>query len=99
MIFAIRFLEYGRPEGGTGHPLFSAPLPAASFAGMLLPVAASFFAGALAIRLNLAFVLFTAAVILFYRRRIGCITGDMLGALVEATEVFLFLVLAAGGGR
>ncbi|MCF8079752.1 MAG: adenosylcobinamide-GDP ribazoletransferase [Desulfobacterales bacterium] len=99
MIFAIRFLEYGRPEGGTGHPLFSAPLPAASFAGVLLPVAASFFAGALAIRLNLAFVIFTAAVILFYRRRIGCVTGDMLGAMVEATEVFLFLVLAAGGGR
>ncbi len=99
MIFAIRFLQYGRPEGGTGHPLFSAPLTAASFLGMLLPVGISFLAGTLAIRLNLAFAVSTAAVILFYRRRIGCVTGDMLGAMVEATEVFLFLVLAAGGGR
>jgi cobalamin synthase len=27
----------------------------------------------------------------------GCITGDMLGAMVEITEAGLFIVVSAGG--
>jgi len=33
------------------------------------------------------------------RRRIGCITGDMLGAMAEITEAGLFLMASMGGGR
>jgi adenosylcobinamide-GDP ribazoletransferase len=36
-----------------------------------------------------------AATIWFYRRRIGCVTGDLLGAMVETTEAALFLIMAA----
>ena len=99
MLFAIRFLPYGRPDGGTAHPLFSRPLAPAAFWGLALPVVLSLFAGADAIRLNLGFAVVTAAVILFYRRRIGVVTGDMLGAMVEVTEVALFLLLCTGGGK
>jgi cobalamin synthase len=37
--------------------------------------------------------------VLYYRRRIGIVTGDMLGAMVEAVEIALFLLLSAGGAR
>jgi adenosylcobinamide-GDP ribazoletransferase len=30
----------------------------------------------------------------YYRRKIGCITGDMLGAMTELTESGLFLFMA-----
>ena len=100
MIFAIRFLPYGRPdEGGTAHALFSRPLSSAAFWGMLPLVGISLLSGPGAIRLNLGFAVATAAIILFFRRRIGIVTGDMLGAMVETTEVALFLLLCAGVAR
>jgi hypothetical protein len=34
----------------------------------------------------------------FYRRKLGGITGDLLGAMVEVNEAILFLGLCAGGG-
>jgi len=36
-------------------------------------------------------------ILLFYKKRMGCITGDMLGALVEITEAGLFLMISLGG--
>ncbi len=97
MIFAIRFLPYGRPEGGTAHPLFSGPLAPRAFGWLVLPVGMSLLAGTGAIGLNLGFAAVTAAMILFYRKRMGVVTGDMLGAMVEITEAALFLLLCAGG--
>jgi adenosylcobinamide-GDP ribazoletransferase len=99
MIFGIRFLPYGRPEGGTGHALFKAPLPATAFAGLLVPVALSGFLGLRAAVLNLGFFLLVALILLFYKHRMGCITGDMLGAMVEILEPALFLLISAGGLR
>jgi adenosylcobinamide-GDP ribazoletransferase len=37
-----------------------------------------------------------AAILGYYRNRMGCITGDMLGAMTEVMEASLFLVIAAG---
>jgi adenosylcobinamide-GDP ribazoletransferase len=37
-----------------------------------------------------------ASILLFYRRRIQCITGDMLGALIEVTETGLLLAATIG---
>jgi adenosylcobinamide-GDP ribazoletransferase len=52
--------------------------------------------------LALGFALTTAAVIGFYRRTLGCVTGDMLGALIETVETVLFLMMSmrwlAGNG-
>ncbi len=95
MLFGIRFLEYGRSEGGTGHGVFVEKLVASSFWGLLIPVMLSFFLGWRFVALNLGFVIIVTYTLIFYRRRIGCITGDMLGAMTEVTEAGLFLLAAA----
>jgi len=99
MLFGIRQLPYGRPEGGTGADFFKADFRLSALWGLVIPVVASFFLGWKMIWLNLCFVVLTAGLIRFYRRRVGCITGDMLGAMAEITEAGLFLVAAMGGAR
>lgn len=95
MLFGFRFLEYGRPDGGTGHALFDDPIEIKAFGWLLLPVGMSVFLGTQFLVLNLSFVIITAATLSYYKRKIGCITGDMLGAMVEISEALLFLFLAA----
>jgi adenosylcobinamide-GDP ribazoletransferase len=97
MVVAIRFLEYVRPRDGLGKDLFEKPLGLADFAGFILPVGLSFFMGWSALILNAAFVLVIFALIGFYKKRIGGITGDMLGAATEILEAVLFLAVSAGG--
>lgn len=94
MIFGIKFLKYGRPDGGTGHPLFENPLPITAFSGLLIPLFLSFFLGVGGIWLNTLFLTFTSALLIFYRKRMGCITGDMLGAMTELIESLLFLMMS-----
>jgi adenosylcobinamide-GDP ribazoletransferase len=94
MIFGIRFLEYGRPEGGTGYDLFDEPIKLPAFQWLLIPVILSVFLGWKGIRLNIIFALITAIIILYYKKRMGCITGDMLGAMTEVTESLLFLLVS-----
>jgi adenosylcobinamide-GDP ribazoletransferase len=96
MLFAIMSLPYGRRDG-TGKPLFSAPLTWQSFWAVALVVCLSLGLGPHALIVNLSFAAVVAAVILFYRRRMGCVTGDMLGAITEITEATLFLMVSAGG--
>ncbi len=96
MIFGFRFLKYGRPEGGTGHAFFGEPLKISVFHGLILPVCLSFFAGWRGLWLNLIFAVSVALILMFYKRRMGCITGDMLGAMCEVTESVLFLMISIG---
>ena len=96
ILFGIRFLKYGRPEGGTGHDLFSDSLKISAFWGLLIPVALSFLLGWRGVLLNLTFIIITAVILLYYKKRIGCITGDMLGAMAEVLESTLFLMVIAG---
>ena len=97
MLFGIKFLEYGRPEGGTGHPFFGHTMKPAAFWGLLIPVLLSLFAGWRGVWVNIIFVLVTALILLYYKKRIGCITGDMLGAMCETTEAALFLLVSIKG--
>jgi adenosylcobinamide-GDP ribazoletransferase len=97
MVFGIRGLPYGRSAEGTGHDLFATPLTTASFAGLIPVVLLSFLLGGRALVLILTFVTVVFLTLAFYRRKMGCITGDMLGALTEITEAVLFLVMAARG--
>jgi adenosylcobinamide-GDP ribazoletransferase len=38
----------------------------------------------------------TGVILWFYKRKLNCITGDMLGAMTEVTEAVLFLTAGAG---
>ncbi|MDY6830528.1 MAG: adenosylcobinamide-GDP ribazoletransferase, partial [Thermodesulfobacteriota bacterium] len=56
----------------------------------------SLFAGRALVVLNLGFVVATALVLWFYKKRMGCITGDMIGAMIETVEVVLMMGVTAG---
>jgi adenosylcobinamide-GDP ribazoletransferase len=97
MLFGIWLLDYGRPTGGTGLEFFKNKLEISAFWGMLIPVALSVGLGWKAMWLNIGFGVMTTAIIWYYKRRLGCITGDMLGAITESTEAGLFLLASIGG--
>jgi adenosylcobinamide-GDP ribazoletransferase len=97
MIFGIRFLDYGRPGGGTGYDFFKAKLGIRAFGWMILPAALSILLGWKAIWLNGGFIVMIVSILVYYKKRIGCITGDMLGAITELTEAGLFLLISMGG--
>ncbi len=91
-LFGFKFLQYGRPEGGTGHIFFHNKMTASSFRGLLIPVVLSFFLGWRWIIFNICFLVLVFVILKFYQKKMGCITGDMLGAMTETIEVFLFLI-------
>jgi adenosylcobinamide-GDP ribazoletransferase len=97
MVFGIRFLDYGRPGGGTGLDFFKEKMGIFAFWGLMLPLILSLFLGWRAILLNAGFASIIATILFYYKRRIGCITGDMLGAMAEVTESGLFLLISMGG--
>jgi adenosylcobinamide-GDP ribazoletransferase len=97
MLFGMRYLEYGRPDGGTGVDFFKSKLELTAFWGFTAPVVLSMLLGWTAFWLNLSFVALTAVLIWYYKRRVGCITGDMLGAMAEILESGLFLLVSIGG--
>ena len=92
MVFAIRFLDYIRPKDGIGRDLFDEPLRITDFCWILIPAGLSIVIGWNAVVLNIAFIITTAAIIGFYKKRIGGVTGDMLGATTEILESVLFLM-------
>jgi adenosylcobinamide-GDP ribazoletransferase len=96
LLFGTRCLTYGRDEG-TGKDFFTSQLSGCSFWGLSLPVFFSLFMGAKGLAMIGGFFLITGAVIFFYKKRINCITGDMLGAMNEICEAGLFLMAAMGG--
>ncbi len=95
MIFGIRFLDYGRKNTGTGLDLFEKPVGLKDFAFVLILVAISFILGYKCLVLNLGFILSMILILGFYKAKLNCITGDMLGAMSEVTEAILFLAAGA----
>ncbi len=96
ILFGMQLLDYGRTDG-TGLPFFKNKLKWTSHWGLLIPVGLSILLGWKAIWLNLMFAVIVGTILLFYRKRMGCITGDMLGAMTEITEAGLFLIVSTGG--
>jgi adenosylcobinamide-GDP ribazoletransferase len=77
ILFGMRYLPYGRPDG-TGKPFFHAKLSwRRHFGGLLLPIGLSLLLGLKALWLNLAFAIIIGSILFFYRKRMGCITGDL----------------------
>jgi adenosylcobinamide-GDP ribazoletransferase len=95
ILFGMRYLPYGRTDG-TGTPFFGEKISLKHFWGLFFPIGLSLILGLKAIWLNIAFVIIIAMVLLFYKKRMACITGDMLGAMVEITESGLFLMISLG---
>ena len=95
MLFGMVFLEYGRTDGGTGKPFFETKIKLAAFWGLVPPVIISVFMGWQGIILNVAYTLLIVTILIYYKRKMNCITGDMLGAMTEITESGLFLAASA----
>lgn len=98
VIFGVRFFDYGRTEGGTGKAFFSRRVRKPAFLGLLLPAGLSFFMGiGPALRMIFLFGLMALIILGYFKLKIGVMTGDMLGAMIEATEAGLFLFVSASG--
>ena len=95
VLIGISVLPYGRPSG-TGHGFFTETLSWWHFIGMGVIILLSFLSGMRMVVANLGFGLLVVTILMYYRRKLGCITGDMLGAMIEAVETCLFLILSAG---
>jgi adenosylcobinamide-GDP ribazoletransferase len=95
MIFGIRYLKYGRQETGTGLDLFEKPLGLRDFMFAGIPVVISLFLGYKGLVLNIVFVGTLVLILGFYKKKLNCITGDMLGAMNEIMEAVLFLAAGA----
>ena len=94
MMLGIKFLNYGRPGGGTGAHFFEVDLELRSFWGVFLLIGISLCLGLQGLWVIFCFLLISGTILSYYKQRMDCITGDMLGALCEASEALLFL--AAG---
>ena len=95
MIFGIKLLKYGRKGTGTGLDLFEKPIGLKDFMFMVIPVAISLLLGYKGLVLNIVFVFTLFSILEFYKKKLNCITGDMLGAMNEVTEAVLFLAAGA----
>ncbi len=98
MLAGIRFLPYARGKEGTGSAFFETPLSAVDFRFVVVPVILSLFLGWRGLLLNLVFAAATAALLLIYHKKLGGITGDLLGAMTEIMEAVLLLAVCVGGG-
>ena len=97
ILFGMRFLPYGRSEGGTGHPFFEQKLSVPSFVAVLIPLGLSVMLGWKALLLITGFIVMLLGILFYYKRKINGITGDMLGAMTETIEASLFLIASIGG--
>lgn len=95
VLFGTIRLTYGRPGGGTGRDFFDPPLKIRDFWSLGPLLILSLLTSWGFVALNVGFAAIVFGVLWWYRRKINCITGDMLGALIEVTETGLFLVAAS----
>jgi len=95
MLFGMKSLDYGRKETGTGLDFFEKAIGLKDFVFVLIPIALSLFLGYKGLVLNLVFIILVVSILSFYKKKLNCITGDMLGAMNEITEAVLFLATGA----
>jgi len=93
ILFAMKKLPYGRTAGGTGKAFFDHPLEKQALLYAWICFGLCLLLGRVGIALMGMFGLLTFSMIAFFRNKMACITGDMLGAMVEVTEAGLFAML------
>ncbi len=84
-------------SGGMGSDFAAGFQPGAILLTVLLPVGLAILIGLTGLWAAVAAVLAAAAVLALAIRRIGGVTGDVFGMLVEVTETAVLLTLVAGG--
>jgi adenosylcobinamide-GDP ribazoletransferase len=95
MLAGMAFLPYGRGEEGIGADLFGPQATTAFFISLALLLILTVFMGPRRLLiLTVLFAVVVAGMLFWYRRSVGCVTGDMLGALGEASEAAVLLGLA-----
>ncbi len=92
VVYLMKKLPYAR-ESGTAKDFFK-PMKFLDFSIGLLFVIASFyfFYGFKIVLINLSFFLWGFFLFSYFKRKIGGITGDMLGFSIETTELFLLFL-------
>jgi adenosylcobinamide-GDP ribazoletransferase len=91
-------LAYARPEGGLGKEVAGQVTPqhlAISTIGVVLLSLFLGWKGLAAVMLSASFVFLLSR---WYRRKIGGVTGDVIGATGELTEVFVYLAILMMNG-
>ncbi|MCP3926867.1 MAG: adenosylcobinamide-GDP ribazoletransferase [Desulfobacterales bacterium] len=95
-LFGFIYLKYLRSDEGTAKPLFGDKPDHSILIWMVIPAVLSLLGGFRGILLNIIFALTIYAILSWYKKRMGGITGDMLGAMTEITEAVLLLTVTAG---
>ncbi len=91
MVFGMRFLPYCR-KMGTAHGFFSKPVMASEFLLFFIIIFLSWIVSWKMIFVTISFFIALSIILLFYKKELGCITGDMLGGMCETIEAIMFLV-------
>ena len=86
------FLPYANPKAGVGEAVAKKVKLHELTGATGFVVAVIFFMRGSGVLCFLALFPFLAAVGFYFKKRVGGITGDLLGAASEATELFLFFV-------
>lgn len=94
LVFAMLRLPYLRKEDGLAGPFFVTKMPWLFAVFLVVLCAAAGFTKLQGVLIIAGFVLSTASIMLFYHKRMGGVTGDMLGAMIEVQEAFLLLLAA-----
>jgi adenosylcobinamide-GDP ribazoletransferase len=88
--------EYARPEGGLGMAFVGRKTwPGLVFAGLSAILFSWFLLGKVGVTAFAYAVIWGLAAAFYYKRRFGGVTGDVLGAHLELTEIMLII---AGAG-
>lgn len=87
------FLPYANPKGGVGEAVAKKVQIRELIGATAFLTAVVFFLRGMGVLVFLALLPFLAGLGLLFSKRVGGITGDLLGAASEATEVFVLFVL------
>ncbi|WP_022670238.1 adenosylcobinamide-GDP ribazoletransferase [Hippea alviniae] len=94
VVYLMKKLPYGR-EKGTAHDFFK-EFKFFDFAFGYIIVVLSFFVLPIRVALivNFAFFLYVFFIFEYFKKKLGVITGDMLGFSIETTEALLLIILS-----
>lgn len=98
LVFAMLRLPYLRKEDGLAGPFFVNSLPWLFVVMLIIVCAALALTGLQGIGVIVAYAVSTPLIMLFYYKRMGGVTGDMLGAMIEVQEALLLLAAAVSWG-